>query len=233
MDCHHVRCILAYALRPVEGVDAAEQHELRQHLEQCPDCAALAEGERRTDDVLGAALREVPVPPGLQERLLGHLAAQRRPLPYGWIGAAASVLLALALVGVWYSRLPTRVRWDEFAEMLEMRANPSAANEELLQTHGINPGDFDHRYLRGFELIDFKGKRVPKLSYFCNNPQGGATLAYVYVLSLPQFNVSEHEFPDEPGRSTGVYLVRVQRYEDQVHLIVYDGDLQLISRRPV
>ena len=52
---------------------------LQQHLDKCPDCACLAQADRRLDETLGKVMRDVPVPAGLKQSVMKRLATQRRP----------------------------------------------------------------------------------------------------------------------------------------------------------
>lgn len=89
----------------------------REHLEQCPRCAALAGAARREEARLRQAM-EVPVPEGLEERVVLrqrlHRRRQRRTATR-W-ALAASVVLALAAA------------WQLRPEPLEQRVVASVAD---------------------------------------------------------------------------------------------------------
>src|SRR5262249_28887945 len=111
MDCRTARTLLDYH-RPTDselsGPDAAD---LERHLDVCPECGALAQAERRADARLGRAMRDVPLPDGLHDRLLARLAADRRAVMMRrfargsrYAAAAALVLATLLGVGWWTTR---------------------------------------------------------------------------------------------------------------------------------
>lgn len=83
------------------GEEPAENSEqLRRHLETCARCQRA----RDWDDLLGAAMTELPFPPvplGLEERVRSRLARPRR-WRYAAVGIAAALLAAAGLIlGTW------------------------------------------------------------------------------------------------------------------------------------
>lgn len=89
-------------------LDANRTAELQQHIATCPDCAAFQHGL----EMLRTSVREqapyYQAPPHLQTRVLEAVrrspTAPRRPAQPGanWLAIAASLLLALSLIGnVW------------------------------------------------------------------------------------------------------------------------------------
>ena len=78
MECQDVQQLLAFVNRKCEGLADAERDAIREHLDRCPDCSARAQAERRSDEALGRLMRDVPVPPGLQQQVSQRLTAQRR-----------------------------------------------------------------------------------------------------------------------------------------------------------
>src|SRR5262245_47235500 len=111
MDCKSARLLMEFARPGSAELDAGEADALQQHLADCPDCAALAAAERRADEHIGRAIREVPLPEGLQKRLLKRLDDERT----AWylrrvtrVAAAAILLFAVGLLGyfLWFRDLP-------------------------------------------------------------------------------------------------------------------------------
>lgn len=210
MDCQDARLLQTFAQPGAEQLDAAEQEALRQHLATCSDCAAQFQSEVEFDRAVGAALRDVPVPAGLKERLLEQAARRPRPVPVAWLTAvAAGLLAAVGLIGSWYAH-----HWPELSSVeivAEQHGRPH--DPEGVQTwfaeRGIAmepPREFDYQYLVGCDIVEFRGQRVPKLLFFCD--RGGhvaeAAAVQVYVLSRGQFRLDE-QLP--PGRIPGTQTV--------------------------
>src|SRR5262245_10465360 len=102
MDCRNARLLLEFARPLTAELDAGEAEALQGHLADCPECGALAREERRLDEHLGRAVRDVPVPEGLRDRLLARLATERDAWFRRWllraVGVAAGIALAVWLV---------------------------------------------------------------------------------------------------------------------------------------
>src|ERR1700752_2772031 len=77
MDCNTARLLLNFARPQARDLDPEEAGDLENHLDRCSDCHGLARGERRLDERLGQAMRQVEVPAGLREQLLARLEAER------------------------------------------------------------------------------------------------------------------------------------------------------------
>src|SRR5207248_1436745 len=77
MDCKTARYLLNFNRATGHDLDAADKAALDAHLAECPECDCAARGERQFDEHLGRAIRDVPVPHGLKERLLTRLRRQR------------------------------------------------------------------------------------------------------------------------------------------------------------
>src|ERR1700730_9516266 len=100
MDSKNARLLLHFAPPRRAELEAGEVEALESHLADCPDCGALAQHERRLDDHLGQAVRDVPVPPAVRSRLLAPLAVESDAwyrrwvlLGAGFVAAAAAVVL--------------------------------------------------------------------------------------------------------------------------------------------
>jgi hypothetical protein len=226
MDCQSARLLLTFATRAVEGVDPGEQALLCEHLEQCPDCAALADAERQTDAVLGAALRDVPVPEGLEARILQNLTAQRRPFPY-WIPVAAALILcSLGVASYVLWNKPTELTIagliEHFEDSPKTMKDPDKVEDWFLK-HGVEmqaPPQFKYQFFRDCEIVLFQGRKVPMLLF-----QDGDILVQVYVLSARHFDLRNIAkpgpqsqtillLPDPANDPEVVYLV----YSPQGHL---------------
>lgn len=220
MECQHARLLLAFWRRPADGLDTEELAALREHLDGCPECSALAREERRTDGALGPVIRDVAVPEGLQQRILQKLAAQRRPFP-GWrvAAAAAVVFLLIGVIGYSFYRQPAPLTSDDLAFAVSAGDSASAdavANWFDGQGFAVRPPrGFNYRdYFHTAALVPVKGRLVPMLLFYKSDR---SAMARVYVVSAEQFKLDElvggnrgsfYVFQEKADGPEVVYLVR-------------------------
>ncbi len=227
MECHDVRSLLTFIQRGCEHLDAIEREALQAHLDKCPDCADLTQAERRLDETLGQIMRDVPVPADLHTSVLRRLAAERRPT--GWrrsavAATAAAVLLAIG-AGVWYVNAVPEVSVDDVnkvaADELEVfricRADdPALAADKYFEAAGVYvlaPRDFDYRFLHRVEIVEFKKRRVAKLSF-----RGEQARADVIILPHNQFHT-------ETLADHRDHTILIQRERDFTYLIFHSNGL--------
>jgi len=208
MDCKTARLLLHFAHPCTTELEGSEAESLESHLADCPQCGPLAEAERRMDNRIGQALRAVPVPEGLRNRLLTQLDAERdawyrrRLLRVaGIVAAAAAVILVVWLAPDWKSRSKVNVEsWDEQA-WNELVTRPSAQTVEMgFANNGIRtvaPPDFNYDLLTyplrpgDFQLAEFQGKKVPLLIFAHSKDSQRTQTARVYILSDKEFDWKE------------------------------------------
>jgi hypothetical protein len=220
MDCQSARLLLAFARRPAECVDPGEQVALRQHLNQCPDCAALAHDESRTDAALGEALREVPLPAGLEQRILTRLAAERR-FPIGRTAAAAALLLAVGLAGFAFFHVRPSLQMPQIVALVEQKSlkDPDKV-EEWFQAQGIEmqaPRQFRYDKFRDCDVVRFQGRLVPMLLF---HDPAREVLAQVYVLSARQFRLDDLAGAERQSHTISI-LPQPAENPEVVYLVVH------------
>lgn len=231
MDCQDARLLQAFAHPGAEQLDATEQEALRQHLATCPECAAQALSEVEFDRAVGAALRDVPMPAGLKERLLTQVARRPRPLPIAWLAAtAAGLLVAAGLTGTWYVHHWPELTSTEIVALQHSRPHDPEGVQSWFAERGVTmdpPREFDYQYLVGCDVVEFRGQRVPKLLFFCDRGEHARdpVTMQVYVLSRGQFRLDE-QLPERPipgtqavsfsqeGDGPGYVYVRVHNVPD-------------------
>jgi len=230
-------------------LDAWDQEDLAGHLADCSDCGAWAESERRLDSHVGKAMRAVPMPAGLSQRILSHLEGERnawyRSLAVRVAGLAAVLLLAICLgYAFWWNWKPG-VDLVEVATQVDQHLYSAEMVEESFADKGVimtAPPQFDYARLELHELVDFQGsKQVPYMLFFYPGGDHGrpAAVAQVYVLSDRQFsniqearkqmalpgsrkNVSVLTHPD-PARQNVLYVV----------IYTAGADLRVVFRSPL
>jgi hypothetical protein len=245
MDCRTARLLLDFH-RPRAGeLPPEEAGELERHLAGCADCDAAGRTARRLDDHLGAAIRAVPLPDGLHQRLLARLKEERgtrlhRRLAWGARGLAVAAALLLGTL-LWL-----RFRAPEPPPKLDLERLTEA---ELFQNHSVSPERvqfwfqenhhvtmvpppaFAYDYLVDYEMTDLQGKRVPKL-VFRRDQENASTRASVYVVAREQFDLpaldaaNAAEF-EKSGQRLDIWGPRAER-PDTAYVIVFDGDLNQV-----
>ncbi|MBI2805782.1 MAG: hypothetical protein HYX68_12450 [Planctomycetes bacterium] len=232
MECHDVRQLLAFVDRKCEELDAPERAALAQHLERCPECAALAQAEREFDQALGAAVRAVAVPPGLQPKILAKLATQPRGTPWKPLAAAAAIFIAVTLLGAgiaWKLRDTPAVSVADIRALADQENWDLSVVEQHLSEQGVPveaPRDFDYRNLQHVDVAEFRGQRVPKLTFASRD---GKAVACVLVLSPARFRLGDlHDGMELPGTTS----IRIHHDRGHVNVIFYRGDLGALQRLP-
>jgi hypothetical protein len=204
MDCKSARLLLEMSGCHPDELDAEEAAALQQHLQQCPLCEQIADNERRADAALRQAMQAVPIPEGLQVRLLARLDVQRDAFYRRLLVRAAALAAAVLLVvGVgWYATGPwrqTTLDLEQLHELANRRNGGSlVANVEedvnaWLQRVGgeqlVAPRDFDYNKLATYQLSTLLDRtQVPMLLFISTRDNGEPCFAEVYVLSETQFN---------------------------------------------
>ncbi len=236
MQCQEVRSQLPM-LQPAgaDQLDADAQAALRFHLEKCPACTAWMERESRLDHHLGRAVRDVAVPAGLQQRILGKLALQPRRAPRALLAAAACALVVFGLAGTWFLWPNPRLSFDDISSLVargEQHATPESVEawfrEQRLTMAA--PREYDYTYLQSLEVVEFQGRRVPKLIFY-RERASRATMAEVLVLSSAQFRLDALQAIDRLAvRSKVVSLRQDVDSPEYFFLRISQGDFDLLLR---
>jgi len=194
MDCNHARLLLEVA----HELQAPERQDLAAHLAECPDCGAWAEAERRVDEKLGAAVRDVAVPEGLKERIVRRLNVERdaywrRLLLRAGGVAAALLLVCLVSYAAWFNKKPAVNVIPLHQEVNDIPYSAELVEQRFAEQGVVMaaPPQFEYRFLKSCRLANFQGKQVPWLLFI---REGGAGLkspamAEVFVLSDRQFDL--------------------------------------------
>jgi hypothetical protein len=76
MDCRTALTLLESARPDTDDLSAPELAEAAEHLASCARCEAVFVKRQATDRKVGALMRDVPVPEGLQQRVLSAIEAE-------------------------------------------------------------------------------------------------------------------------------------------------------------
>jgi hypothetical protein len=243
MDCKTARLLLTFARPHAADLEASDAAALQGHLAACPDCTALAQQERRLDEHLGRAMRDVPVPDKLRERLLKRLDDRRQEKYRRWVLTAVAATILVGAVGIYFSLTgsPTEVKLAELHEQESKKLGAVADRvEEWFHDKGFKymtvPPRFNCDRLTDYLVVDFKGKRVPYLLFVADDVSGRAQSARVYVLSERQFNLdkleSDQDHRDDSGARLRTSVLR-SAGGDVAFLILFTGhDLESVFYQP-
>ena len=244
MDCLNARLLLSYA-RPVPcELDASELAELERHLEECPVCTGLDQDERALDASVRPVMMDVPVPDGLQTRLMTRLSVERDAW-YRKIFLRVSAVAALLVVGVglalWYFMLPTNLDVDKIKDTDTFKRTQDYVNAHWLKSNNFRgvyaPPQFRYSNLAGCDIAYLDGHKVPMLTFTRVTKQSNGTFsdfAKVYILSDRDFNLDALRAEDFDHESNGSWTNRkVLPHPDNPHIlyfVIYTGKLDSFTK---
>jgi hypothetical protein len=239
MDCKHARLLLNFAHPFTAELTLGEAEALEAHLQDCPECGAVFRAERQADERLGRAMRDVPIPDGLRERILSRLAADRDDRHWRWLrwgSIAAAVALVVGLVWMFTGRPATN--FDQEQVLNRVLAERGAAPEEVeafFAARGIRivvPKDFNYRYLSFYgmaEIPGVPGKSAPQLVFI-----KGAETARVFILSDQQFDLDAlRAAPPADSGGVTVKILADPANPRVAYLLVFTGGPQMWFRLDV
>jgi hypothetical protein len=237
MECKDARLLLNFVRPRANELDAAEARALDRHLRDCPDCEAHAQAERRLDEHLGKALRDVSVPSGLRSQVLARLAEQRKAKQYHRLrrlavtagGLAAALLLGLTLWQYWPA--PAKPPLD-LNDLHSFVASHTATNREWVQEsfalddkvlltlpERMPEGRLNYDLITDFGLKTWQQRQLPYLRL-----DRGDKHAFLFVISDKQFDTRHLALPVvfEESQRYAVYAWRDA--PGFVYVLVHTGD---------
>ncbi len=250
MDCRTARLLLEFHRPRVGELPAEEAVELERHLAICTECDAAGRAARRLDDHFGPALRDVPLPGGLRERLLGRLREERSTRLHrrlAWTGRGVAVAAAL-LVGtlLWlHFRAPEPPAKLDVATLSQVEGDrdrlnsPESVAAWFKEKHHLAmiPPDFNYNCLVECDVAEVQGKQVPRLVFYRELGPEDITRATVYVLTREQFDLDALNewhgaqvegfsqpvtvWPPRDGRNDTAYLILL--FVGDLNKVMLDG----------
>jgi hypothetical protein len=223
MECRDAQFYLRFRRPGSDELGPEAAADLDRHLAGCDHCAAEADLQTAFDAAVATAMRNVPMPAGLRNKLVAHVAEKRgadlRRKAYRYAGTAAAVFLALGMTFGFFARRPSLDTSELVMATEQQLNNPDAAIGNWLVAEKLPPqlpAPFDPNLFvdRGYERV--KGKDVPKVVYAARN---GLGFAKVYILRPGEFsgqetlegfqasNCQAQVFKDVPGARGFVYVV--------------------------
>lgn len=239
MDCETARRLLDFAGLARSELDASEQGALEQHLKGCVKCRKVAEGRDRFDRAVGAAMVDVPVPEGLNLRVMKKLNSDRDKYYRGILYRASAVaaLLLLLIGGAWWWVTSYRI-WvpiNHVQKVVRERDRATAQDKKTkvnrwLARHSNGrlaaPERFNYKYLEKWDVAEIPGTNTlaPVLRFRASE----FLYADVYLLSDDRINFrSLREEMDLDQSFYGYAQVTLMPSGDEhvYYLIVHKGEL--------
>jgi len=197
MDCRDAQFYLRLRRHAADELGAEVTADLDRHVAGCPHCAAEAHTVARIDTAFAAAMRNVPLPDGLRERLVARLSAQRgavqRRKAYRYVGVAAALFLTVGIsYGMYWQRRP-QADTTALVHGLDARADADQAEADVRQwlvaqkLSGRLPEPFDYRYYLFHGKEQVQGRDVPVIVF--HNP-ANSEMAKVYVFREDDFDLN-------------------------------------------
>jgi hypothetical protein len=198
MDCKTAQLLLDYARPNSSELDATEARALENHLSACADCEPLARAERRADEVIGKAMRQVEVPDQLRARVLSRLEERqgehrRRRIASSlrYVGAAAAVLLVALGLWRWYTAPPAFPVEQMVKQSQDWAISPPdrQAVEAAFKSQGvaITAPDYNYNHFTWMVLANVEGRPTPLLLF---NNRAASQQALVYIVPDSQFDLN-------------------------------------------
>jgi len=245
MDCKTARLLLDYLRPNNRELDAAETRALEDHLTACDDCGPLSRGERRADEIIGRAMRQVDVPDQLRGRLLARLEERRGDHRRVWrrygvraFAAAAALLLLVLGLWHWYAVRPAFPAVQLLTDANNIGISPPDQKQvdATLKGQGFENAapDYNYNHLSWLFLANVEGRQTPLMLF---NDRGARRQALVYVLPDTQFDLNA--LPPNPNAQAGneyEYKCAIDRRDHYAYVVYYTGDdpdwLQPVRQQP-
>lgn len=188
MECRDAQFYLRLRRHAADELGPDVTGALEGHLVTCPACAADARAAVSFDRAVASAMKAVPVPAGLREKLFTQAAAKqgtllRRKLIRTAAVCAATLLLCGIALGV-FSSTRAKPSADDFAVRGEqqMTGAQDAVRQFLVDQKLPDrlPRSFDYRLLVHYAEEDVKGRKVAVFVFKSPFPDDNG-FAKVYV----------------------------------------------------
>src|SRR5262245_60343822 len=149
MECRDAQFYLRFRRPGSDELGPEVAGDLDRHLAGCEHCAAESAAASAFDMAVATAMMDIPVPAGLRNKLIAHVAEKRgadlRRKAYRYAGTAAAVFLALGLTFGLFAGRPVLEPSDLAANLDQQVQNPHAVIQKWLGEQNIAklPEPFD------------------------------------------------------------------------------------------
>jgi hypothetical protein len=230
MECRDAQFYLRLRRTAGQGIDelgADVTAALDGHMATCAECARLGRAAANFDRAIGLAMRGVPVPSGLRERLVTQAAKaqgaalRRTALRYGGLVAAAFVLIAVG-VGIFTQRPAADADGIVRANDAGVQ-NPREYTQKWLAAEKLPenlPWDFDYDLWVGCGYEKIADRYVPVVTFVARN---GRDRAKVYLFREGgEFDTKEMR-DAQASHFTGQVVAGKEQWRGVRYLIVHTG----------
>ncbi len=189
MDCRDAQFYLRLRRHTADELGADVTEPLDDHLTGCGACAADARAALSFDRAMASAMHAVPVPAGLHERIVRHVASKqgailRRRVYRSGALAAAAILVACIGLGV-FSGLRPSVNTEALVEDSDEQLNDPEGYARKrfaeLKLPDRLPKDFDYRLYSSCRVVKLHGWDVPVVRFRSPDPNSNG-FAEVYII---------------------------------------------------
>ncbi|MBS0202166.1 MAG: hypothetical protein JSS49_04640 [Planctomycetes bacterium] len=175
MDCRTAQAQFDFATRSLDAASAPDAQAALRHASDCPDCHRILESRQQFDRTVASSMIDVPLPQGLNERLLAAVGTTPAPAPVAspsprrhsrrWLAAGVIATLVPLLLFVFTPRPHILTN----ADIRELAANLSSLSVDSQQVAFIPPSGW--RSQRSIQLVqparlaNVNGATVPVLGF--------------------------------------------------------------------
>lgn len=203
---------------------------LDSHLATCPACATDARTASSFDRMMASAMRAVPIPSGLHEHLVAHVAAKqgailRGKLYRGATAAAAALVLLFLGLGVFSSTRP-KIDTNAIASNLESQVgDPDDSTREWLAAQKLPdrlPLSFDYNLLVFRDIVKVEGRDVPVMVFRSPNANdNGRALVYI-IRENGRFDLKGIQ-DAQNSHITARVIVGQDQFRGVTYVVLYTG----------
>jgi hypothetical protein len=233
MECRDAQFYLRFRRPGADELGPEAAADLDRHLAECPMCGPAARAEAAFDRAMGTAMTAVPIPAGLRNALVAHVAASRgavlRRKAYRSAGLLAAAVL---LVGVGLGLLNTKKAPDVDAliALFESQAAPDPHGEAVghwLAQHNLPPtlpADFDFALHEDHRVERVQNRDVPVIVFRDRNGQGKAKVyAFREDARFALKTLREENGKSAPSSQCTVTYIAPPETPGVVYVIVHTG----------
>ncbi|MBM3983363.1 MAG: DUF3379 domain-containing protein [Planctomycetes bacterium] len=234
MECRDAQFYLRLRRHAADELGPDVTGTLDSHLATCAACAADARAALSFDRALTAAMRSVPVPSGLREKLFTQAAAKQGAVLRGKLYRAGGLVAAgLLVLGIGFGVFSNSRPKVDSQVLIDIASNQSEqAVSRFLVANKLPdhlPMPFDYDLLMHFDMGEYQGQKVPVIVF--RSPNGDNGFAKVYIFkSDSRFDL--RGLQDAQGsQARAQVLVGQGAYRGATYVFVHTGrDLQPFLR---
>lgn len=226
MQCCDAQFYLRLRRRANDELGTDVSADLDRHLAGCPACMQDSRLINSFDSAVAAAMRSVPIPAGLREKLLTQALAHRgtilRRKAYRVAALAASLFLVTGVAFGLFSASRPKLDTDHLVMSTdEQIQDPDKAIERWLKEHHFPtqlPLPFNTDLLVSLGTERIQGKEVPVILFGGALERGGFAKVYIFHKN-GEFKIDANSLRDAQASHTCAKVISGQ--DQIVYVILY------------